>query len=73
MRTISTQNMRRKYAEITELYILWSELSQFKLSLTLATAHCSCPDNAIGRQLGGNFLITSNVHLDPALRTILIN
>jgi len=33
---------------ITELYILWSELSQRKLSPTLATAHYSRPDNAIG-------------------------
>ena len=32
----------------TELYILRSELSQHKLSLTLATAHFSSPDNAIG-------------------------
>jgi len=40
--------MLRKYAEITELYILWSELSRRKLSPTLASAHYSCPDNAIG-------------------------
>ena len=40
--------MQREYAEITELYILWSELSRHKLSPTLATAHYSCPDNAIG-------------------------
>jgi len=32
----------------TELYILRSELSQRKLSPTLATAHYSSPDNAIG-------------------------
>ena len=32
----------------TELHILWSELSGRKLSPTLTTAHCSCPDNAIG-------------------------
>jgi len=33
----------------TELYILyWSELSRRKLSPTSATAHYSCPDNAIG-------------------------
>jgi len=32
----------------TELYILWSELSHHKLSPTLATAHYSLPDNAIG-------------------------
>jgi len=53
--------MRRKYVEITESYILWSELSRHKLSQMLASAHYSCPDNAIGlvgRQLGGNFLIT---------------
>jgi len=67
--------MRRKYAENTELYILWSELRQRgKLSPTSATAHYSCPDNAIAlvgrqlrRQLGGNFLITSNVYVDQAL------
>ena len=29
-------------------HILWSELSWRKLSLTLASAHYSCPDNAIG-------------------------
>jgi len=29
-------------------HILWSELSWRKLSPTLATAHYSCPDNAIG-------------------------
>jgi len=40
--------MRRKYAEITELYILWSELSWCKLSTTLVSAHYSCPDDAIG-------------------------
>ena len=32
----------------TELCVLWSELSRRKLSTTLATAHCSCPENAIG-------------------------
>jgi len=33
---------------ITQLYILWSELSWRKLSSMLATsAHYSCPDNAI--------------------------
>jgi len=32
----------------TELYILWSELSRRKLSPTSASAHYSCPDNAIG-------------------------
>jgi len=54
--------MRRKS---TELYILRSEFSRRKLSPTLASAHYSCPDYAIGlvgrgnwRQLGGNFLIT---------------
>jgi len=54
-------------AEITALYILWSELSWRKLLLTLASAHYSCPDNAtglIGRQLGGNFLTTANVYVD---------
>ena len=68
--------MWQKYVEITELYILWSELSQRKLSPTLASAHYSCPDNATGlagRQLGGNFLITTNVHVDQTLRTILTN
>ena len=40
--------MRRKIAEITELYILCSELGRHKLSPTLASAHYSCPDNAIG-------------------------
>ena len=37
-----------KYAEITELYILWSELNRRKLSPTLASTHYSCHDNAIG-------------------------
>jgi len=53
-----------KYAEMTELYIPWSELSWRKLSPTLAIAHYSCPDDAIGlvgSQLGGNFIITTNV------------
>ena len=62
--------MRQKYAEITELYILWSELSRRELSSTLATAHYSCPDNAIGlagRQLGGNFHIATNVYVDQTL------
>ena len=40
--------MRGKYVEITELYILCSELSRRKLSPTLATAHYSSPDNTIG-------------------------
>ena len=41
--------MRWKYVEITELYILCSELSRRKLSPTLATTHYSClPDDAIG-------------------------
>jgi len=40
--------MRWKYAEIAEFYILWSELSQRKLSLASATIHYSCHDNAIG-------------------------
>ena len=61
-----------QWCRATELYILcWSELSQRKLSPTLATAHYSSPDNAVGlvaqcelsgyvklgswRQLGGNF------------------
>jgi len=56
--------------EITELYILWSELNQRKLSPTLASAHNSCPDNATG-QLGGNFLIITNVYVDQMLFTIL--
>ena len=33
---------------VTELYILWSELSRHKLLPTLATALYSYPDNAIG-------------------------
>ena len=41
------RNMQQKYPEIIELYILWSELSQRKLLLTLANAHYSCPDDAI--------------------------
>jgi len=36
------------YSPVTELYILWSELSQHRLSPTLATAHYSSPDNANG-------------------------
>ena len=62
--------MRRKYAEITELYIPWSERSRRKLSPTLASAHYSCPDNAIGlvgRQLEAvgrkYFLITTDVYV----------
>jgi len=58
------------------LYILWSELSRYKLSLTLASAHYSYPDSAIGlvgRELGGNFLIIANVYVDQMLCTILIN
>ena len=63
--------MWQKYAEITELYILWSELSWRNLSPTLTTANYSCRDNSIGlvaqyeisgyvwasfwRQLDGNF------------------
>ena len=49
---IAEQNRsgQRIYTEscITELYILWSELSWNELSPTMATAHYSCPDNAIG-------------------------
>jgi len=30
------------------IYLCWSKLSRRKLSPTLATAHYSCPDNAIG-------------------------
>ena len=56
-----------KYAEMTELYIPWSELSWRKLSPTLTSTNCSCPDNAIGRQLGGNFIITTNVYVDQTL------
>ena len=57
-----------------KLYILWSELSQRKLSPTLASAHYSCPDNAIrlvSRQLGKKFsyyyqrLCRSNVVHNP--------
>jgi len=72
--------MRRKVCgNHSELYILWSELSRRKLSPTLASAHYSCPDNAIGqvgRQFGGIFLIatiTINVYVDQMLCTILIN
>ena len=68
--------MRQKYAEIAELYILSSELSRRNLSPTLASAHYSSPDNAIGlvgRQLDGNFLITTNFLVDQMLRTVLIN
>ena len=76
MRTVSTPNKRRRYAKTTELYILWSELNRRKLSPTLATAHYSCPDNAIGlvgRQSDGNFLIATNVYVDQTSCTILIN
>jgi len=65
--------------EITELYILWSDLSRHKLSLTLASAQYSCPEYAIGlvgRQFGGIFLITTtttNVYVNQTLCTILIN
>jgi len=34
--------------QITEIYILWSQLSQRKLSPTLATAHYSCANNDTG-------------------------
>ena len=45
MRTVQTPNMRKS----TEIYyILLSELSRRKLSPRLASAHYSCPDNAIG-------------------------
>jgi len=37
-----------RFLPCTESYILWSELSRRKLSPTLATAHYTCPDNAIG-------------------------
>jgi len=33
---------------MTELYVLWSELSRRKLLPTLASTHYTCPDNAIG-------------------------
>jgi len=77
--------MRQKYAEITELYILQSELSRRKLSPMLATAHYSCgyPDNvnslgvlnwvSFWTQLGENFRITTNVYVDQTLCTSLIN
>ena len=38
----------RSYVRFTELCILWSELSQCKLSPTLATTHYSSHDHAIG-------------------------
>jgi len=53
-----------------------SELSQCRLSPTLATAHYSCPDNAIelvGRQLGRHFLNTSSVYVNQTLFLIIIN
>ena len=58
--------MWQKYAEITELYTPKSKRSRHKLSPILASAHYSCPDNAtglLGRQLGGNFLITTSVYV----------
>ena len=36
------------FGPTTELYILWSERNRCRLSPTLAAAHYSCPDNAIG-------------------------
>jgi len=63
-------------ADITELHILWSELSRCKLSLTLASIHYCCPDSVIelvGRQLGRNFLITTNVYVDQTIYTIFLN
>jgi len=57
--------INKKYAENTELYILWSELSRCKLSPTLASA--------LTTLLGPNFLITTNVYVNQTLRTILIN
>ena len=68
-----------KYAEITELYILWSELSRHKLSPRLASAHYSCPDNAVelvGRQLeavGRKFSYYYQCYVDHTLCTIFIN
>jgi len=63
-------------AEITELHILRSELSRCKLSPTLASIHYCCPDSVIelvGRQLGRNFLITTNVYVDQTICTIFLN
>jgi len=69
----------------TKLYILWSEFSRLKLSPTLASAHYSCLDNAIGlvgRQLeavGRKFsyyyqcLCWSNVTLNPNKLNIDLN
>ena len=69
-RELECSSINTKYAEIAKLYILWNELSRRKLSPTLASAHYSCPDNVIGivgGQLGGNFLITTNVYVDKKL------
>ena len=46
---------------ITELYIVWCELSRGKLSPTLATAHYSSPDNAVG--LVAQFVLSGYVKL----------
>jgi len=61
---------------MTELDVLWSELSGRKPLPTLASTHYTCPDNAIGlvgRQLVGNFLITTKVYVDQTLSTVLKN
>jgi len=65
--------MRQKYAEIAELYILSSELSRRNLSPTLASAHSDNAIGLVGRQLDGNFLITTNFLVDQMLCTVLIN
>jgi len=44
----ASQTTDTENAGPSELHILWSELSQRKLSPTLATADYSCPDNVIG-------------------------
>ena len=64
-----------KYAEITGLYILWSELSWSKLLPMLASVHYSCHDNAVGlvgRQLeavGQKLSYTTNVYVDETFCT----
>ena len=71
MRTIWTPNMRQKYAEITELYIL---LYYFPLTTLLGNVISASMLHwaSFWRQFGGNFHITTNVcHAFSAL-TMLV-
>jgi len=66
MRTIWTPNMRQKYAEITELYIL---LYYFPLTTLLGNVISAGMLHwaSFWRQFGGNFHITTNVYVMPSV------